>query len=187
MLRDEAASKSLVEAYVSLRRIGRPQHRVTATTRQLESMIRLAEAHARMRLSERVEEQDVTEAVRLLKEAIKESATDPRTGLIDMDLLTTGIGMSARHQLDMMKREIQLLLGQRRSVMVAWSVLLRELNEQSQMTVNSKEFEQALQEMETEQLLRIISKPQKERMIQRLFSGSAPGAAAVGEEGEGEE
>lgn len=34
--------------------------RITATTRQLESMIRLSEAHARMRFSDTVEAQDVT-------------------------------------------------------------------------------------------------------------------------------
>jgi DNA replication licensing factor MCM4 len=37
---------------------------VTFTTRQLESMIRLSEAHAKMRLSATVEQQDVEEAHR---------------------------------------------------------------------------------------------------------------------------
>ena len=43
------------------------EKRITATTRQLESMIRLSEAHARMRFSERVELVDVHEAQRLIK------------------------------------------------------------------------------------------------------------------------
>lgn len=67
--------------------------RITATTRQLESMIRLAEAHAKMRLSPTVEEGDVLEAVRLIKSAIKAAATDARTGLIDMGLLSEGVGV----------------------------------------------------------------------------------------------
>lgn len=50
------------------------EKRITATTRQLESMIRLSEAHARMRFSERVELADVTEAFRIIREALKESA-----------------------------------------------------------------------------------------------------------------
>jgi DNA replication licensing factor MCM4 len=44
-------------------------------------MIRLSEAHARMRFSDRVELKDVEEASRLIREALKESATDPVTGL----------------------------------------------------------------------------------------------------------
>lgn len=50
------------------------EKRITATTRQLESMIRLSEAHARMRFSETVDLQDVLEAVRLIKSALRESA-----------------------------------------------------------------------------------------------------------------
>ena len=46
--------------------------------------IRLSEAHARMRFSDKVEEEDVQEAARLIREALKESATDPTTGLIDV-------------------------------------------------------------------------------------------------------
>ena len=47
------------------------ERRITATTRQLESMIRLAEAHAKMRLSDIVTRDDVIEAVRLIKSALK--------------------------------------------------------------------------------------------------------------------
>lgn len=53
---------------------------VTAYPRQLESLIRLAEAHSKMRLSNIVEELDVDEAHRLHKEALRQAATDPKTG-----------------------------------------------------------------------------------------------------------
>ena len=53
---------------------------VTAYPRQLESLIRLSEGHARMRLSNVVEELDVEEAHRLHREALKQAATDPKTG-----------------------------------------------------------------------------------------------------------
>ena len=47
----EDAGRRIVDLYVELRKQGqdRNEKRVTATTRQLESMIRMSEAHARMR------------------------------------------------------------------------------------------------------------------------------------------
>ena len=84
--------------------------RITATTRQLESMIRLSEAHAKMRLAEIVEVSDVEEAVRLIKSAIKASATDARTGLIDMGLLSEGQSSSDRKRKEDLKREVVRLL-----------------------------------------------------------------------------
>src|SRR5699024_349279 len=95
-------------AYVNMRKLGddirTSDRRITATTRQLESMIRLAEAHARMRLSSEVTSDDVEEAVRLIRSAIKQAATDQRTGLIDMDVLTGGLSVSERRQRDALKR-----------------------------------------------------------------------------------
>ena len=44
-----------------------PDAHITATPRQLDAMMRLAEAHARMRLSAVVEPLDVAEAVRLMQ------------------------------------------------------------------------------------------------------------------------
>ena len=86
------------------------EKRITATTRQLESMIRLSEAHARMRLSPFVELDDVKEAYRLMREAINTSARDPTTGEIDMGLLDTGIGRQQRKLRGDMRRAVLALL-----------------------------------------------------------------------------
>lgn len=53
-------------------------------------MIRISEAFAKMRLSTVVEEDDVEKAVQLVKVAMQQSATDPETGLIDMDAILIG-------------------------------------------------------------------------------------------------
>lgn len=82
-------AERIVMGYQELRQLGDGKS-VTATTRQLESIIRLSEAHARMRLSEVVEPADADEAVRLIKDSLHIYAIDPATGKIDMDLIHVG-------------------------------------------------------------------------------------------------
>ncbi|KAM7263354.1 hypothetical protein ACFE04_001037 [Oxalis oulophora] len=98
-LSDEAAEE-LTRGYVELRRRGNfpgsSKKVITATPRQIESLIRLSEGLARVRFSEKVETSDVTEAFRLLEVAMQQSATDHATGTIDMDLITTGVSASER-------------------------------------------------------------------------------------------
>ncbi|KAJ6716826.1 DNA REPLICATION LICENSING FACTOR MCM FAMILY MEMBER [Salix koriyanagi] len=98
-LSDEAAEE-LTRGYVEMRRRGNfpgsSKKVITATPRQMESLIRLSEALARIRFSELVEKHDVTEAFRLLEVAMQQSATDHSTGTIDMDLITTGVSASER-------------------------------------------------------------------------------------------
>ncbi|MEW8548107.1 MAG: hypothetical protein AB2693_31780 [Candidatus Thiodiazotropha sp.] len=60
----EAAGQAFIQEYVNMRKIGSGRGQVSAYPRQLESLIRLAEAHARMRLSDTVEVADVEEAMR---------------------------------------------------------------------------------------------------------------------------
>ena len=78
--------------------MGNSKKTITATPRQLESMIRIAESLAKMRLSENVEKRDIEEAVRLIKTAMQQSATDPTTGEIDMDIIATGISTSTNER-----------------------------------------------------------------------------------------
>ena len=80
-----------VQEYQRMRSMGNSAKTITATPRQLESLTRIAESLARMRLSNKVESVDVEEAVRLIRTAMQQSATDPKTGEIDMDIITTGV------------------------------------------------------------------------------------------------
>jgi DNA replication licensing factor MCM4 len=73
-----------------MRSLGNTTKTITATPRQLESMIRISEALAKMRLASEVSKNDVDEAVALIKNALQQSATDPTTGKINMDIITTG-------------------------------------------------------------------------------------------------
>jgi DNA replication licensing factor MCM4 len=63
-----------------------------------------------MRFSDFVELRDVKEASRLMREAIRTSAMDPRTGKIDMGLLNTGTGAGQRKLRDDMRKEIVSIL-----------------------------------------------------------------------------
>merc|ERR1712203_1292697 len=92
----EEASKSLIANYTSLRNMGGSREILTATPRQLESLIRISEAIAKMELREVVTAIDVDEAVQLLKDATYASAVDPETGLIDMEQLIAGVGAGKR-------------------------------------------------------------------------------------------
>ncbi|GBC08729.1 hypothetical protein RclHR1_08340015 [Rhizophagus clarus] len=156
---NDEAHKALVDAYVSLRRLGQDPRSsekiVTATTRQLESMIRLAEAHARMRLSNTVEIDDVNEAERLLREAIKLSALDPETGRIDLDLITTGHGSYERRLLTVMREEFQKMLSRRNITSINWKKALEEFNEQSDVKINEKQFETMVNSLEQEGIVRL--------------------------------
>ncbi|KAL2058978.1 hypothetical protein ABVK25_000270 [Lepraria finkii] len=152
----QPASKALVSAYIQMRKLGEDvraaERRITATTRQLESMIRLAEAHAKMRLSEEVTANDVHEAVRLIKSALKQAATDARTGLIDMGLLTEGTSASERRRKADLKKAITDLLDEmtRGGGSARYAEVYRRTSEQGSAQVEATEFAEVLRSLEQE-------------------------------------
>lgn len=60
----EEASQKLVQAYVDMRKVGSGRGQISAYPRQLESLIRLAEANAKMKFCSTVTVEDVEEAYR---------------------------------------------------------------------------------------------------------------------------
>ena len=147
------------------------EKRITATTRQLESMIRLAEAHAKMRLSDTVEGSDVAEAVRLIKSALKQAATDQRTGLIDMGLLTEGVSASERRRKEDLKKGVLGLLddmlrsGGQAAVRVA--EVAKQLADGSSEDVDSQEVMDVLRQLESEGQVMLTGDGAR-RMVRRV-------------------
>jgi DNA replication licensing factor MCM4 len=88
----------MINIYLQMRGRGRGAGNatITATPRQLESLIRISEALAKMRLADYVEIRDVKEAARLIDVAISQSSINPATGLVDMDQLNTGFAAQDR-------------------------------------------------------------------------------------------
>lgn len=168
-----AAGKALSDAYVNMRKLGddirSSDRRITATTRQLESMIRLSEAHARMRLSPEVTADDVEEAVRLIRSAIKQAATDSRTGLIDMSLLTEGTSASERRSREALKRALLSVVDDLCSNGGAarWAEVFKVLSENSSTEVDGGQFADAVRALETEGVVSVVGESAR-RSIRRI-------------------
>lgn len=123
-------------------------------------MIRLSEAHAKMRLSLTVEESDVQEAVRLIKSAIKASATDARTGLIDMGLLSEGGSAGDRKRREELKRGVLDALdgdvNVRGGGAMRWADLYRAISEGAGVEVEGSEFTEAVRALESEGKVQVL-------------------------------
>ncbi|MEM2908984.1 MAG: minichromosome maintenance protein MCM [Candidatus Bilamarchaeaceae archaeon] len=95
----KAASDKIREFYVTLRGKGRDAGAVSITPRYLEGLVRLAEAHAKMRMSDTVEVEDAEVAVSLLNYVMKQVMIDRETGMLDVDVVTTGKPKSIREKM----------------------------------------------------------------------------------------
>ncbi|HDO19401.1 MAG TPA: minichromosome maintenance protein MCM, partial [Thermoplasmatales archaeon] len=64
------------------------------TPRQLEAFVRLAEASARVRLSDRVTLEDAERAISIIEKYLRRVGVDKETGKFDIDIIATGISRS---------------------------------------------------------------------------------------------
>ncbi|MEM5828471.1 MAG: minichromosome maintenance protein MCM [Candidatus Aenigmatarchaeota archaeon] len=81
----EEALRKLEEFYLETRQKSKESAAISITLRQFEALIRLAEASAKVRLSEFVTEEDAERAIRLMKYSLKQFGFDPELGMIDID------------------------------------------------------------------------------------------------------
>jgi DNA replication licensing factor MCM4 len=168
----EDAGSELVKSYVEMRKMGEDttgsEKRITATTRQLESMIRLSEAHARMRLSKEVELEDVKESCRLMREAIRTSAMDPRTGKIDIGLLNTGTGSGQRKLREDMRKELLKLLNASASARgIRYADAIKQLGEQSSVKVDAGDFAEVIKLLEHDGSIKVTGERDR-RVIKKM-------------------
>ena len=144
---------------------------ISATPRQLESLIRLSEARARLRFSKFVEKEDVEVAVRLIKVATLQAATDPKTGLIDMDCLGAGISGTSRQNIEeiiaIAKRIIRDHKDQMRKGVNFGSMaeeVKKKIKEQNKMEYNDNELLDSLKAIENEGLISLYGHKQNPKI-----------------------
>ena len=153
----------LIEGYRAMRRVGQTGNNkvVTATPRQLEALIRLSEALARLHLRPTVNADDVREACRLMDVSTQQAATDKATGRIDMDKLVTGHGAEERrreaHMLDAMRDVIEQLAaaagggrGRAGGGLLKVGAIVSSFNSASQLAIDDEQAKQLLEELVAE-------------------------------------
>lgn len=112
----EGAIEEITSFYVGLRNSATATGEyevkpIPITARQLEALIRLSEASARIRLSSKVLRKDAKRAIDLLKHCLMEVGMDRETGQIDIDRISTGITATTRSKIITLREIINELEG----------------------------------------------------------------------------
>ncbi|MEM3585968.1 MAG: minichromosome maintenance protein MCM [Candidatus Jordarchaeaceae archaeon] len=98
-LSQEAAEK-LRKFYLEMRKMGeQPEAPVPITARQLEALVRLSEARARMALHEEVSAEDAEAVIRLMQFSLRQVGRDEQ-GLFDIDSIYVGVTKSQRDKME---------------------------------------------------------------------------------------
>ena len=128
MLSDDAGEK-IKEYYVSLRARS-SGGTAAATPRQLEALVRLSEASAKMRLSDVVSVTDVERAVKLTEHVLKEIAYDKTTGQLDIDRVITSFSSSTRAKIRIVEDVLRQLVASNDSKMASMEDLVEQAQAQ---------------------------------------------------------
>ena len=87
----EEAKERIKEFYLELRgQYNSEDAIVSILARNLDALIRMSEAYAKMALRDRVIKEDVDEIIKLFKQFLKDTGYDKESGKIDVDILLSG-------------------------------------------------------------------------------------------------
>ncbi|MGC9436122.1 MAG: minichromosome maintenance protein MCM [Methanomicrobiales archaeon] len=101
------ARQELIRYYIRLRSLAGQDKPVPVTARQLEALVRLAEASARMRLSDTIDREDAERVIRIVDTCLRQVAYDAESGGFDIDKLATGVSKSQRDIIRTVKEAIR--------------------------------------------------------------------------------
>ncbi|KAE9419253.1 hypothetical protein Angca_004831 [Angiostrongylus cantonensis] len=156
-LTDDSA-QFIIDKYLFMRKAGAQHGQISAYPRQLESLIRLSEAHAKIRLSETVHIDDVENAYNVLflfslyREALKQSAVDPVTGKVDVNILAAGMSATSRKMVQQVADAIAGHLDSTRGVNISAKNLFMTLRQTDKM-LNRDIFDEALNELAKKEVI----------------------------------
>jgi replicative DNA helicase Mcm len=104
----DEAKAAIRDFYVDLRAKGADEDApVPVTARKLEALVRLAEASARVRLSDTVKRADAERVIEIVRSCLQDIGVDPETGEFDADVIETGTSKSQRDRIKSLKDVIE--------------------------------------------------------------------------------
>jgi len=115
---------------------------IPITARQLEGIIRLSEACARMRLSDKVKREDAKKAIDILKISLTQVGYDEETKSFDIDKMTTGITSSKRSKILLVRDTIFNLESR-----VGKMIPIEEIEKELAGKLKPEELEDALSQL----------------------------------------
>ncbi|MBI2452049.1 minichromosome maintenance protein MCM [Candidatus Pacearchaeota archaeon] len=115
---------------------------IPITARQLEGIIRLSEAHAKIRLSDEVTREDAKAAIKLLKTSLMQVGYDEETKSFDIDRITTGISSSKRGKILLVRETLSKLESQ-----LGKLIPIEEIQKALQGNLSDAELEEALEQL----------------------------------------
>jgi replicative DNA helicase Mcm len=122
----KAALKHLSEFYLAMRSASETEGSpVAITARQLESLVRISEARARVALRKEVSAEDAEAAIALMKRSLEEVGIDLSSYKVDIDLIMTGKPKSVRDKLQVILSV--LIEMEKETGMVEKTALVNEL------------------------------------------------------------
>tara|TARA_Y100000034_G_scaffold124917_1_gene173728 strand:+ start:803 stop:3838 length:3036 start_codon:yes stop_codon:yes gene_type:complete len=142
MLTDKAVEE-IKNFYVKLRNMqatGDGQG-IPISARQLQGLVRLAEAHAKTRLSKTVNKQDAQEAIRLTNYYLMQVGYDSETKTFDIDRFTSTTSTSQRNKIVLLKETIKKL-EKEHGKLVPLDLLRQELKD-----LSDSDFDEAIEKL----------------------------------------
>jgi len=144
-LTDEAVDE-IKKFYVDLRNtpvsIEQPTKPLPISARQLEALVRLSEAAARLRLSKKVTKQDAKIAIDLMKFYLMQVGYDYETKTYDIDRIATGVSTSQRGKI-ILVRENLIRLESRLGKLIPIEEIKKELGGK----IEEKDIDDALDKL----------------------------------------
>jgi len=138
------AVEEIKNFYVKLRNMQSvgDSNSIPISARQLQGLVRLAEAHAKTRLSETVDKEDSQVAIRLTNYYLMQVGYDPETKTFDIDRFSTSTSSSQRNKIILVKETIKKL-EEKHGKMVPLDLLKKELGD----NISDTEFEESLEKL----------------------------------------
>ena len=136
---DDDALEILKNYYVDFRNAS--EESVPFTARQLEAFVRLAEASAKVRLSEKVTVDDAKRAISIIDQYLRRVGMDRETGRFDIDIIATGISHSQHDRMRILIDLIRRLSNESKDGNAARSDIIQEAEIEG---IESSKVEEAL-------------------------------------------